>query len=150
MNKANILKNLQKAKPDHIELIKQGHKLLEGIPQSQLLKPIGCDACAFGKWYNEEGYKLVNIPLLKELEELHQEIHQNYTALYYMTFDRRKKARSTLLIGDVEVPVEEKAFRKSKLKKLEKKTVTMVRFLGNVEKKIIAMKDDDFQSGWFV
>jgi hypothetical protein len=149
MNKRFILKNLELAKPDHIEWIKQGHKLLQGAPQAQLKKPVSCTECGFGKWYYNEGYKLVNIPKLQELEKLHKEIHKTYIALYYMTFDRRKKPRSTIISAGVEVPVEEKAFRQRKLKQLEKKTITLVRELSEVEKKVGAMTTQDFESGWF-
>lgn len=151
MNKNNILRNLKLAKPDHIEWIKQGHKLLEGTPQNPIKKPIQCTDCGFGLWYYKEGYKLVNIPLLSEIEQLHEEIHKTYTILYYITFDRRKKPRATLITGNgVEVPVEEKAFRQKKLKQLEKKTITLIRALGEVEKKVSTMTEKDFQSGWFV
>ena len=150
MNKKHILKNLQLAKPDHIEWIKQGHQLLKGAPQNSLKKPVQCTDCGFGKWYYDEGYKLVNIPLLKDIEALHQEVHKTYTVLYYITFDRRKKSRSTLISGGVEVPVDEKAFRQKKLKQLEKKTITLVRALGDVEAKVQSMQDKDFESGWFV
>ena len=148
MNKAHIIKNLQQAKPDHIEWIKQGHKLVKGLPQDLIKKPVDCSACSFGKWYQDEGFKLVNIPQLKALEELHQEIHSTYTALYYITFDRRKKPRSTLISGGVEVPVDETPFRDKKLKELEKKTVTMIRTLSAIETKVNAMKDQDFDNGW--
>ncbi len=103
MNKAHIIKSLKQAKPDHIEWIKQGYKLVKGLPEEQVKKPVNCKACDFGKWYQEEGFKLVNIPQLKDLDVLHEEIHKAYTSLYYITFDRRKKARSTLITaGDVE------------------------------------------------
>ena len=150
MNKNSILLNLQLAKPDHIELIKNGHRLLDGAPQSSLKKPIQCTDCGFGKWYYQEGYKLVNIPLLRDIEKLHEEIHKAYTVLYYITFDRRNKPRATLISGGVEVPVEESAFRKRKLKQLEKKTISLIRHLDDVEQKVSLMTDRDFQSGWFV
>lgn len=149
MNKNNILKKIQYAKPDHIELIKEGHRLLQGAPQEQLLKPEACNECAFGKWYYQEGYKLVNIPQLKELEILHKEIHSIYTVLYYVTFDRRVKARTSVISGGFEVPIEEKAFRQKKLKQLEKQTVTMIRSLDKIEMKVASMNDQDFKSGWF-
>ena len=150
MNKITILRNIQQAKTDHIEWIKQGHKLLKGLPQNQLRKPVECNACDFDKWYHEEGFKLINIPQLKDIDSLHQEIHKTYTALYYITFDRRKTSRATLISGDIEVPVREKEFRQKKLKQLEKKTVNMILSLNSIEKLIRAMKDKDFESGWFV
>lgn len=150
MNKKYILKNLQLAKPDHIEWIKQGQNLLKGAPQKTLKKPVQCTDCGFGKWYYDQGYKLVNIPLLIEIEALHKEIHKTYTVLYYITFDRRIKPRTTLISGGIEVPVEEKAFQQKKLKQLEKKTITLIRAIGDVEKKVNAMSDRDFQSGWFI
>lgn len=149
MNKKLILKNLELAKPDHIILIKEGHKLLEGKPQSQIKKPVNHSKCGFGLWHSDEGYKLVNIPILRELDALHQEIHLIYTALYYITFDRRKTPRSSILSGGVEVPIKERAFRDKKLKQLEKKVVTMVRLISKVEDKVNSMKANDFNSVWF-
>ena len=150
MNKANVLLHLKRAKPEHIEWIKQGHRLLQGAPQEQLKKPVECTDCSFGEWYYKEGFKLVNIPQLKDLETLHQEIHKTYTALYFITFDRRKAPRATIIRGDVEVPVQETLFREKKLKQLEKKTVAMIRSLNDIEKKVQEMKDTDFESGWFM
>jgi hypothetical protein len=150
MNKQHIIKTIQQAKPEHMDWIKQGHKILQGEAQEHLKKPVECTACNFGQWYYEEGNKLVNIPQLIELEALHKEIHQSYTALYYMTFDRRKKARSTIITANREIPVDEKCFRQKKLKQLEKKTVKMILALGAIEKKVAAMQDKDFESGWFV
>lgn len=149
MNKRHILKNLELAKPDHMEWIKQGHKLMQGEPQEKLKKPVKCTCCGFGRWYYKEGFKLVNIPQLKELEELHDQIHQTYTALYYITYDRRQKPRSTILSGGVEVPIKEKVFRQKKLEQLEKKTLKMVRMIGNIEKKVNTMQTNDFESIWF-
>ena len=150
MNKQHIIKTIQLAKPEHIEWIKQAHQILNGVPQDQLKKPVDCAACSFGRWYYDEGLKLVNIPSLIALESLHKEIHQTYTALYYMTFDRRQKARSTLITAGEEVPVIEKNFRRNKLKKLEKKTVEMIIALDKITKKVDAMAERDFESGWFV
>jgi len=148
MNKSQIIKNLRQAKPEHIEWIKQGHKLVKGLPQDQIKKPGDSDVYGFGKWYKEEGYKLVNIPQLKALDDLHQDIHKTYTALYYITFDRRKKPRSTLITEGMEVPVDETPFRRKKLAELEKKTVRMIRALNFVEKKVSAMREQDFDNGW--
>ena len=150
MNKSQIIKNLRQAKPDHIEWIKQGYKLVKGFPQEQIKKPVDCATCAYSQWYQKDGFKLVNIPQLKALEELHNDIHNTYTALYYITFDRRKKARATLITGDIELPVDETPFRQKKLNELEKKTVTMIRALSSIEKKVNAMKDQDFDNGWLI
>jgi len=150
MNKENVLKTLRFAKPDHIDLIRHGRKLLRGEAQEKLKKPVSCTACHFGQWYAKEGYKMVNIPQLLDLEALHEDIHKNYTALYYMTFDRRKKPRTSVITNGVEVPVDEKAFRAIKLKQLEKKTIRLIHSLNSIEKKVLAMQDNDFNSGWFL
>ena len=148
MNKNHIIKILRQAKPDHIEWIKQAHKLLANHPQDQIKKPVSCDACLLGKWHSHEGYKLVNIPQLTQLEDLHREIHNIYTALYYTTFDRRKNPRATVISAGVEIPIGEKQFRDKKLKLLEKKTVTLVRSLDSIEKRVAKMCDQDFSSPW--
>jgi hypothetical protein len=148
MNKNQIITILQQAKPDHIEWIKQAHKLLANHPQNQINKPVTCEACLLGKWHSKEGFKLVNIPQLNELENLHKDIHKLYTALYYTTFDRRTKPRATVISNGVEVPIQDKRFRDKKLKLLEKKTVTLVRSLESIEKKISKMSEQDFSSPW--
>jgi hypothetical protein len=150
MNKGQIITILQQAKPDHIEWIKQAHKLIANHPQEKIKKPVTCDDCLLGKWQTKEGYKLVNIPQLDQLEALHKEIHNLYTALYFTTFDRRKKPRSTVISNGVEIPVHEKQFRDKKLKLLEKKTVTLVRSLESIEKKVASMSEQDFSSPWLV
>ena len=149
MNKEVILKNLKFAQPDHIDWIKQGHKLLNGTTQEELRKPVTCSECGFGKWYLSEGHKLVNLPELKELEDLHKEVHTLYTEMYYITFDRRKVARSTIISGGVEIPVEELAFRTKKIKVLEKKSVMLIRKLSAIEKKVATMQSKEFESIWF-
>jgi hypothetical protein len=148
MNKSTIIKNLKQAKPEHIEWIKQGNKLIQGLPQNEIHRPIDCSDCSFTLWYEEEGHKLVNIPQLKALEALHQDIHKTYTAIYYITFDRRQNPRTTLITEGGEVPVDERPFRDKKLKELEKKTVTMIRSLNEIEKKVEAMTEQDFNNGW--
>jgi len=148
MNKGQIITILQQAKPDHIDLIKQAHRLLANHPQNKIKKPVTCKDCLFGKWHTQEGFKLVNIPQLNQLEDLHKDIHNLYTALYYTTFDRRKKPRTTVISNGVETPVHEKKFRDKKLKLLEKKTVTLVRSLESIEKKVAKMSEQDFSSPW--
>ncbi|MEE9327060.1 MAG: CZB domain-containing protein [Cocleimonas sp.] len=150
MNKASIIKNIRQAKPEHIEWIKQANKLIQGLPQNEIHKPVECSECNFTHWYEKEGHKLVNIPQLRALEELHQDIHKTYTAIYYITFDRRRKPRTTLITEGAEVPVDERPFRDKKLKELEKKTVTMIRSLNEIEKKVEAMTDQDFNNGWLI
>ncbi len=148
MNKKQIITILQQAKPDHMRWIIEGHKLLNGLPQNQVLAPAGNNECLFGKWYENEGYKLKNVYELQDLESLHTDIHNIYTAIYYITFDRRKKARTTVISGYGEIPVNEKKFRQKKLKQLEKKSVQFVRSLDKIEKKVNSMTLEDFKSPW--
>ncbi len=148
MNKNQIITILQQAKPDHMEWIKQAHKLVANHSQEHINKPVTCTDCLLGKWQIKEGHKLVNIPQLSQLEALHKDIHKLYTALYYTTFDRRKTPRATVISGGVEIPIQEKRFREKKLKLLEKKTVTLVRLLESIEKKVASMSEQDFSSPW--
>ena len=91
---------------------------------------------------------MINIQHLAALEKLHREIHSLYTAIYYITFERRKTARSTILSGDKEIPVDEKQFRRQKLKVLEKKTITFVRLLSKIEREVADMELEVFDSPW--
>lgn len=150
MNKAQIIKQLHQARPEHLVWVKEGRKLIKGFPEEQIRKPQQCAACNFTLWYETEGHKLVNIPLLKDLQELHTEIHSAYTSLYFTTFDRRTKARATIISGDIETPIDELPFRRKKLKDLESKTIKLFKTLLIIEKKVEAMHEQDFENGWLV
>jgi len=126
MNKTQIIKHLHQARPEHVLWVKEGRKLVKGLPEKQIRKPLSCDACNFTRWYETEGYKLVNIPQLVTIQELHHEIHSAYTALYFITFDRRAKARATIISGDVEIPIDEMPFRPRRAQLL---LVVMLKFL---------------------
>ncbi len=150
MNKVKIIKILQQATLQHIDWVRQGRYLVKGLAQDKVKKPQDCEALAFGQWYTDEGYKLVNIPQLEKLHELHQEAGKAYTALYYMTFDRRKQARSTLILADdIEVPVEERNFRQQKLNILEDKVKQFVNAIQSVEKQVTSLEEETFDSVWF-
>ena len=150
MNKAEIIKIMQQSATEHIDWVRQGRMLLKGFPEDQIKKPSECEGDNFGHWYFGEGHKLVNIPQLEKLNTLHQEISKTYTALYFMTFDRRLKARSTLITADdIEVPVVEIKFREKKLKDLEDTIKKMLLGLKQVENKVIEMEDINFDSVWF-
>ena len=150
MNKTQIIKHLHQARPEHVFWVKEGRKLVKGLPEKQIRKPLSCDACNFTRWYETEGYKLVNIPQLVTIQELHHEIHSAYTALYFITFDRRAKARATIISGDVEIPIDEMPFRRKKLKVLETKTIKLLKSLLVIEKKVEEMREQDFENGWLV
>ena len=150
MNKAQIIRQLHQARPEHVLWVKEGRKLVKGVAEDKIRKPQRCDACNFSLWYESEGHKLVNIPQLKNIQELHHEIHNAYTSLYFTTFDRRNKARSTIISGDVEIPIDELPFRRKKLKMLETKTIKLLKSLLVIEKQVEAMQEEVFENGWLV
>jgi hypothetical protein len=148
MDKKQIITILHHSKPDHIQWIKQAHKVVAGKPRNQIKKPLSCTQCLLGRWYDREGYKMVNVPQLPALEKLHKDVHVLYTEIYYITFDRRQKARSTIISGNLEIPVDEKQFRQQKLQLLEKKAVTLVRLLNAIENEVSNMETKVFDSPW--
>ncbi len=150
MNKTEIIKILQQARPQHVDWVRQGRYLVKGLPQEKIKKPQNCDALVFGKWYTDEGYKLVNIPQLENLYKLHQDASKAYMALYYMTFDRRKQARSTLILANnIEVPVEERNFRQQKLNILEEQVKLFLKAIPRVERQVNSTEEETFDSVWF-
>jgi hypothetical protein len=150
MNKAEIIKQLHQARPEHVLWVKEGRKLVKGVAEDEICKPQQCAACNFTLWYESDGHKLVNLPQLKKLQELHHEMHSAYTSLYFTTFDRRNTARATIISGDVEIPIDELPFRKKKLKTLERKTVQFLKALLVIEKQVEEMKEEVFDNGWLV
>ena len=150
MNKEQIIQQLHKARPEHVLWVKEGRKLVKGLPEEQIRKPKQCAVCSFTLWYEAEGHKLVNIPMLQDLQKLHHEIHSAYTSLYFTTFDRRTKARATIISGDVEIPIDEMPFRRKKLKVLESKTMKFLKALLVIEEKVKALQEEVFENGWLV
>lgn len=150
MNKAQIIKHLHQARPEHVLWVQEGRKLVKGLPEDQIRKPQKCDACNFSKWYEAEGRKLVNIPELKIVQDLHEEIHVAYTSLYFTTYDRRNKARATIISGGIETPIDETPFRQKKQKVLEAKTIKMLKLLIAIEQKVESMEEEVFENGWLV
>lgn len=150
MNKTDIIQQLHKARPEHVFWVKEGRKIVKGLPESQIHRPQQCDACNFTLWYESEGHKLVNIPQLKTIQAIHKEIHSAYTSLYFTTFDRRTKARATIISGDVEIPIDETPFRRKKLKVLEAKTIKYLKALIMIERLVESMQEEDFENGWLV
>lgn len=150
MNKSQIIKHLDSARHEHGQWVSEGRKILKGLDEDTIQKPQKSDDCNFTIWYEAEGHKLVNIPQLVEIQELHHDLHSTYTALYYVTFDRRKKARVSIIRGDDEIPVDQTPFRNKTLKALETKTIRLVKLLFAIEKSVKAMEEDYFESGWFV
>ena len=148
MNKTQIIEQLHKARPEHVFWVKEGRKIVKGVVEEQIHKPQQCDDCNFSKWYESEGHKLVNIPELKLIQDLHHEIHTAYTSLYFTTFDRRTKARATIISGDVEIPIDETPFRRKKLKVLEAKTIKMLKALIAIERKVESLQEEVFDNGW--
>ncbi|MEE9444440.1 MAG: hypothetical protein V3V19_02105 [Cocleimonas sp.] len=149
MDKNKIIKIVKRATSEHVDWVRQGRMLVKGVAEDKIKTPQDCKGRNFGTWYTSEGYKLVNIPELEQLNTLNQEISKVYTALYYMTFDRRKKARSTLITADeVEVPLEEKQFRQQKLKDLEEKIILMIKGLKKVESTVTHIEEKTFDSVW--
>ena len=148
MNQKQIITILEHAKADHVQWINQARRVVNGKPRNQIKEPLSCTECLLGRWYDKEGYKMVNVKQLATLEKLHREIHSLYTAIYYITFERRKKARSTILSGNTEIPVDERQFRRQKLKTLEEKTITFIRLLSSIEKEVTMMELEVFDSPW--
>lgn len=150
MDKTQVIKQLHQARPQHVFWVKEGRKLLNGLPQDKIQKPQSGELSHFSRWYEAEGHKLVNIPELKKAQELSHDIHTAFTALYFTTFDRRKKARATIISGDMEIPIDEMPFRRKKLNVLEAKTVKFIKALMVIERKVESMKEEDFENGWLV
>lgn len=150
MNKDQIIKKLHQARPQHVMWVQEGRKIVHGLPEEKIKRPQQCEACGFSHWYDKEGHKLVNIPELKELQDLHHEIHVAYTSLFFTTFDRRNTARATIISKGIETPIDEMPFRRKKLRVLESKTIRFLKSLIAIEKKVEAMHEEDFENGWLV
>jgi Txe/YoeB family toxin of Txe-Axe toxin-antitoxin module len=97
MTKEEIIENLQKAKLSDTQWIDKAKNLIAGTKNDEGIVPVDPRESTFGKWFNNEGQKLKklsNNPLecMKNIEILHQQIHDKYSGIYHIYFSEANKA----------------------------------------------------------
>jgi len=96
MTKEEIIEKLQKAKFADLQWIDKAKNLIAGTKNDLGVLPVETHESEFGKWFYNEGQKLKklsNNPLecMKNIEILHQQLHDRYYEIYYIYFSEEKK-----------------------------------------------------------
>ena len=97
MKKEEMIEKLQKAKLADLQWIDKAKNLIAGTKNDQGVLPVETHDSEFGKWFYNEGQKLKklsNNPLecMKNIEILHQQLHDRYYEIYHIYFSEEKKA----------------------------------------------------------
>ncbi len=97
MTKEEIIEKLQKAKNSDLQWIDRAKNLIAGTKNDEGVVPVEANESEFGKWFYNEGQKLKklsNNPLecMKNIEILHQQLHDRYFEIYHIYFSDAKKA----------------------------------------------------------
>ena len=95
--KHEIITALINARKEHLDWVVHADKIVKGANQVDIVKPIKCTQCDFGKWYYAKGIHLKNLPGFKRVAHHHEEFHKAYVAIYYKRFDRRKSQQARSL-----------------------------------------------------
>jgi hypothetical protein len=86
MNNKDVVTALRNAVRTHKQWVVNALALIEGVPLDQDKVPVHATECAFGKWYYGEGQKLKKANGFKEIEWLHDRLHETYMEIVAILF----------------------------------------------------------------
>jgi len=90
MKKSEIILKLRKAKFAHIQWVQKAKSLVNGFKIKEEDIPLTPDSCEFGSWFYADGQILLvifNEQKVEELEELHNQLHEEYLTIFKIYFD---------------------------------------------------------------
>lgn len=141
MDRQTILHELSQAKEAHLGWYYKAKALIEGKTLSQEEVPIETTACNFGKWYFTDGQKLKSISFFKEIEALHEHIHETYHNIFILLFERSNWQK---LIG-AKISTKNLSQAKELLTQLEGHSHHLIKKIEQLEKTIQVLSEDGFQ-----
>ena len=150
MNKEDILNQIRLAKASHVSWVQKAKFLIEGFPTDKEAIPKDATLCKFGAWFYSDGQKLnvlKNNPAesMTRVEELHMNLHDNYLDIYKIYYSLGETGFFGKLLGKKKSLTEEsKKIAKEYFKKLEFTSKELIQELNRMERRIIAIKEEDF------
>ena len=140
MKKDEIVHKIRLARLAHVKWVQRAKSLVNGIPIKEEDIPLTPDACQFGKWFYSDGQILLSIfntKTVKELEVLHNQLHEEYMNIFKIYFDLSKlNFLAKLLQQGKKVSKEETHKAKLYLKSLEEISEILIKKLNIMETKI--------------
>ena len=83
MKKQDISNIIKDVRNSHDSWMIQGRIILDGINLDRVEEPVDHTECCFGQWCESNKNKILALPPLEQLEQLHQEFHETYKHLFF-------------------------------------------------------------------
>jgi len=140
MKKDDIIQKIRLARLAHVKWVQRAKSLVNGIAIKEEDIPLTSDACEFGKWFYSDGQILLTIfnnKTVKELENLHNKLHEEYINIFKIYFDLSNiNFFAKLLHQGKKVSKEERLKAKLHIKSLENISEILIKKLNIMEMKI--------------
>ena len=154
MTKDELIEKLQKAKLSDLQWIDRAKNLIAGTKNDTGVPPVNPKESDFGRWFYNEGQrlkKLSNNPLecMKNIELLHEQLHERYLELYHIYFGEEKKACFfSKLLGAkrLEITEEEKKSVDKLLRLMESDAKEFVTEIERLERRLEAVAQEKIDS----
>ena len=145
MSMDDIVSKLRDAARAHKKWVGNAKALIEGVPLDRSQVPLNSTECEFGNWYYGDGQNLREVPGFRDIETLHDDLHNTYMEIFVLLFGEIKKDDSFFnrILGRAHTT--ETSNRNMALQKYtlpEKQSKLIVQQLVQLEKVITAMGND--------
>lgn len=103
MNKQDILKQLRLARSGHIRWRTYAQSILSAPNHLQDISekaPVNHTECNFGQWYFSQLETLGDVPGYRDIDALHEELHQLYRQIFDVMLEKKSGTFSRLLGGE--------------------------------------------------
>ncbi|CAA6811784.1 MAG: Methyl-accepting chemotaxis protein [uncultured Sulfurovum sp.] len=140
MKKSDIVHKIRLARLAHVKWVQRAKSLVNDMPIKEEDIPLTSDSCEFGKWFYLDGQILLTIfneRAVKEVEDLHNKLHDEYVNIFKIYFDLSNIGFFTRLLNNrKKVSDEEKKWAKYYLNLLEETSNALIKKLNIMETKI--------------
>lgn len=148
MDKSLIMEHLAQAKKSHVSWVQRAKLLIDGFPVDQDAIPLGDTECQFGIWLYGEGQKLLslgNMDVIKEIEDVHLHLHDQYIAIFKIYFGPQKRSLVAKVLKSLKkVSPAEKEEAQKHFKNLSQTSENMLVLIGKLERRLSAMAQNTF------
>ena len=125
MEKKSIISAIHDVRTSHVLWVKQGKIIVDGVNLDTLQEPTEFSECEFTLWCESNKSNVSAFSWFKELQQIHQKLHQSYSDLFFGSMRKYKpKTMNELMEGFESLKSESTSF-KEKLDKVESELYQM-------------------------
>jgi len=144
-NKAMILHELGQAKIAHLRWVKRADHLISGLPVESDHIPAESTVCEFGKWfYSPLGRMLRSLYVfestMNRMEEIHDQIHEEYAAIYHIFYDKplqRSLLRKIVSFGEKKISKADMREAKERYETIKRHSEALTYQIEKLEKAVV-------------